>query len=200
MTRKSEDKKTKKTSARAEKPAEAMVVRGQLAAVPYDYGEDAGLGFEEQTAADLIIPFMRVLDSSTKGIAKGELNARPGDWINTVSEEIWTREDGFLFTPCMTMRRFVRWRKRDDGGGFRGQMKPDHPDVIRALEESTSFGKYRVVGEEEGKVVEYDLVETFYMYGIVSDDDGLIDPTGACIAFKSTHIAPYRSINTRFRN
>lgn len=164
-------------------------------AMAYDYGKDAGSGFEGQTSADYSIPFLALLqaqspqcmDPATSG------KARPGYIFNTASGEIY--DAGVTIIPCRTDHVFVEWRPRAEGGGggagFAGIHTLESPEVEKARAASTAFGKFKLNGN--------DLVETFYIYGLaLSDDEQVAEPV--VVAFSSTKIKPYRNIMYRLRS
>jgi hypothetical protein len=167
------------------------------AMVQFDYGDDAGRGYENQSKADTSIPFIALLQGLSPLVKDGK--GRPGDFYNTVTQQVWKRETGLLFVPGTTKQMFGRWVPRTQGGGFRGHAQVDDKDVQDAIKNSTKFGKYRVSEkDDDGKVVDIDLVETFYVYGAVCDEDGHAESM-AIIPFWSTKIRPYRGWMTRLR-
>lgn len=155
----------------------------------YDYGEDdAGAGFEHQTKADTSIPFIVLLQGLSPIVVEGKAHA--GNWLNTVTEEVWGK-NGFLFVPSTTRHYYGEWTPRDEGGGFHGNHEIDSAVVRIALQSGARMGKLRL---ENG----HDLVESFYVYGVICTDDGQPDSMGV-MAFKSTHIRSYKSWMTRMR-
>jgi len=158
-----------------------------------DYGDDAGQGYQGQTSADVRIPIINLLQDLSPMVKARKAN--PGDWYNTVTEQIWPADEGFLFVPCLTRHVFVEWVPRDKGGGYRGQFKPEDPIVLNAIAEAKKdpdlkFGEY-YVGENE-------LAETFYVFGVLCTEDGQADSM-ALIPFTSTKIRPYKGWMTRLR-
>jgi hypothetical protein len=166
----------------------------------YDYGDSAGAGFDNQTNEDVSIPFLGVLQSNSPQVASRENRiegARPGDLINTVTNEVFDGGKGVYFQPSDTSHVFVEWKPRDAGGGFVAIHALDSPVVAQAKKESTVFGKYKTPAGN-------DLIETFYITGMIHrslniDEQaaGSIEP--AVIAFSSTKIKVYKSIMTRLR-
>lgn len=163
---------SKKTTAVAKK-AEA----GAL--VAYDYGEDLGGGFENQSNADIQIPFLSLLQSNSPQCEDGEM--KPGTYFNTVTEENVGNE--VIFVPGTTQHRFVEWVPRDQGGGFVAA----HAAPPEGCEPHPT--KKGVLVTPQGN----DLIETFYVFGV--------DETSApiVIAFKSTHIKVYKKWNSRLK-
>lgn len=166
------------------------------AMVVHDYGEDVDKGFEHQSKSDVTIPFMTLLQSNTPIVTAGErVEARPGCWWNTATDIIYPQKDGFLFVPSTTRHKFGKWTPRDKGGGFHGHEDPESEVVQKAIKNAAKFGKYKT---DDG----IDLVETFYVHGVVCsefvDDSKTGDPESmAMLAFSSTKIRAYKSWMTR---
>lgn len=151
----------------------------------YDYGQDAGSGFENQTDADIAIPFIYVLQSNSDAVQSEKANS--GQIYNNVTGEF---SDEVIFVPATTQHVFVEWIPIDDGGGFVGIHQLNSDVVKKAKEESTEFGRYKT---PEGN----DLIETFYVYGVTCQGE---EATGmGCIAFTSTKISVYKRWNTKLK-
>lgn len=167
--------------------------------IPYDYGEDAGVGYEGQTGQDLLLPFVGVLQALSPQVTKkpedgGIPGAKPGMLYNTVTGELWDGEKGLTFIPSLTEHVFVEWVPRKQGGGFVGIHDPSSEIVARAKAAAgKSFGRLSTE-YRDGKPAGNDLVETFYVYGVLDLPEG---PEPAVIAFTSTKIAPYKKWSTR---
>ena len=107
------------------------------ALVAYDYGDDEGVGYEHQTAADTSIPFIILLQGLSPQV-KNRIHpmALDGNMMNNVTEQFYDRDQGFLFVPATTRHLFAKWVPRDRGGGFRGHLEPDNPIVLQAIKET----------------------------------------------------------------
>lgn len=177
--------------AKAKKNEEALAVAEETAMEMYDYGEDAGAGDEDQTSADLIIPFITILQTNSPQVDPGDEKyvegARPGLFLNTVTGHVY---ETVKAVAVATERAFMEWVPRDSGGGLVGKRKPTDPVVEHAVGASEKFGKYYVGGKEGGN----ELVETFYVYWLLADGDDAGLP--ALSAFTSTKIQPYKRWNT----
>jgi hypothetical protein len=188
------------------KDAKALVVEPDKTIGPTtDYGEDVGAGYEHQDAADTSIPFMVQLQALSPIVAEGRADARPGDWYNTITERVYKKEQGFLFVPATTRRKFGKWTPRPgseaasyvkgggDGerGGFHGNLEPDDPAVLKAIADAPRFGMNMT---PDGKR----LVECFYVYGVVCGESGEAE-TMAAIPFSSAKIKSYKSWMTRLQ-
>ncbi len=165
----------------------------------FDYGDDAGKGFENQTKADMSIPFINLLQALSPLVATEK--AKPGQWVNTVTEQIWDREKGFLFVAGGTRRAYTEWVPRNNpdgtpvqnqgGGGYRGEHAVESKIVADAIKQSKKFGKFYT---PDGNI----LSDTFYVYGAICGEDGTAQSM-AVIPFTATKIKPYRTWMTRLR-
>jgi len=161
---------------------------GALTNGAYDYGADAGAGFEGTKSSDLAIPFLNVMQSNSPSVADG--THKNGDIVNSVTGQVWAGDKGVPFQPVHHEHKFVKWRPRDSGGGILGTYDPEDPYVAqtRKLNES-AFGKLRTQDGNE-------LIETHYVYGQVLNEDGSDSDGFAVMAFTSTKITPYRKWST----
>jgi len=162
------------------------------AMVVHDYGDDAGKGYEHQSKADSSIPIINLLQALSPIVVAEK--AKAGQFYNTVTEQVWDREKGFLFLPATTRHVYAEWVPRNEGGGgggYRGQHEVESTIVAKAIKESVKFGKFKT---DEGN----NLVETFYVYGVICGDDGRPESM-ALLPFWSTKIKPYRAWMTRLR-
>jgi hypothetical protein len=183
-----------------EKEETALVVPPQNTAIQLpDYGDDYGKGFEHQDKSDYVIPFIVLLQSMSP-LVKDE-KAKAGQWYNTVTEEIYDRDEGFLFIGGTTRHNYAEWTPRDDGGGFHGHRECDDPIVLKAVKEAKRFGRNLFDATEidkdgKEKIAKHQLTETYYVYGAgVSELSGQVSM--AVIANKSTMIRPYRTWMSR---
>lgn len=148
----------------------------------HEYGEDVGSGFENQTSADLAIPFLNLLQPLSPEVVEDGMKA--GTFVNSVSGDNLGEE--VIFVPATTDRCFVEWTPREQGGGF----------VARHEVGSAVIGNCSAHPIKGGVLVTpdgNDLIETFYVYGV--DGDGL----PLVVAFNSTKIKVYRKWQARLR-
>lgn len=189
-------KTTTETTAEDPKTTALENVAPPGALVEYDYGDDEGAGFEHQTAADVSIPFIILLQALTPSVVeRTDPMAMSGNMYNTVTERYYDRDKGFLFVPATTRHVYVKWVPRDKGGGFRGHLMPEDPIVQKAIKDSLKFGKYTMTEGDEL----LQLVETFYVYGAICDENGGAEGM-ALIAFTSSKIKPYKKWITKLRD
>lgn len=71
---------------------------------------------------EVAIPFLRPLQSNSPQVTLGDAKyltyARPGDFINTVTNRTYSGEKGVLVFPIAFQTRFTEWVPRKRGGGF----------------------------------------------------------------------------------
>lgn len=156
----------------------------------YDYGDDAGAGFEGTSRDDFTMPFLYILQSNSPIVEQGLVEAaRPGVLLNSASQEMFPADQakqaaGIVFVPCYRQHIFVEWKP--NRGGFVAQHEIDS-EVVAKAKQSGKFG--------ELKVGENDLTETFYIYGLIVKTDGLFEPI--VVPFTSTKIKQYKQLMTR---
>jgi hypothetical protein len=155
------------------------------------YEADVGMGFEGQTAEDISVPFLEVLQPGSPEV-QGEDGLKSGQIINRTTGEFYSGKDGVAFIPVTTQHVVVEWVPRDNGGGIVGTHQLDDPMIVK-VRASQPLGKY--THPENGN----DLIETFYVYGIFCPPDGAA-PHPAVIAFSSTKIKPYKDWMFRARS
>lgn len=168
------------------KQAVAKKTTGAVAG--YDYGEHSGVGFEGTTPNDLSIPFLSILQSNSPQVENGDpAGAKSGMLFNTVTRELIDGEEGgVVFLPCHKEMAYVEWVPRAKGGGFVGLHLAESDEVKKAISanDGKRIGKL-AIGDNE-------LVETYYVYGLVLNHDGSESLGFAVISFTSTKIKPFR--------
>lgn len=169
-----------------DEPKTAVAVAGA-----YDWGADAGGGFEGTKSSDLSIPFLGILQSNSPQVENDDPSgARPGMLYNTVTKQLYDGETGLVVLPAHKEVAYVEWVPRNKGGGFVGLHDPNSLVVKKAIEANggKAFGKLQI-GDNE-------LIETHYIYALVLSEDGK-SPEGFCvISFTSTKIKPYKDWTT----
>lgn len=158
----------------------------QLPAEYEGYAEYDGAGFENQTSDDYAIPFIGVLQSNSPQLEENE-DLKAGMIINTVTGDTVSGKEGLAFVPCYTQHNYVEFKPRDSGGGFVAAHDVNS-DLVRRCVAEQPFGAYTTPDGNE-------LIETFYVYGIVLDDEG--NGSEAVIAFTSTKIKKYKAWQTK---
>lgn len=160
-----------------------------------DFGDHAGVGFENQTQDDIAIPFLALAQALSPEVQDGDPKQIPGAKIgslfNTVTRELLP--DTVYFVPCTTQHVYVEWVPRDAGGGFVDVHQPDSMLVKTARAQAESFNDLKT---DEG----HELIETFYIYGLLLDGpEAKTSVSPIVIAFTSTKIKKYKALMTKLR-
>lgn len=188
----------KATPTAARKGSELAVVEENLPPAVYDYGDDAGAGFEDMGRDDFATPFLYVLQP-TSPITMTNDEARPGMLINTVSGELYKAEkakgaghEGISFIPVFRQHQLIEWKPRDDkggGGGFVGVHEVGG-EAEQWAKENCKFGDWKTKAGN-------DLISTFSVYGLIVKPDGSFEQV--VTPFTSTKIKCYRHWMTRLK-
>jgi hypothetical protein len=175
----------------------ATVDEKSKAVATYDYGDDAGAGFENVKPGDFKPSFLRILQSNSPQVADELPGAKAGIWWDTVSNEGF---ESILVVPAVFEHVYVAWKPRADGGGggqgFGGVYKPESEVVVEALKRFNSEHDSKFARGEDGKIIapktpdgEYDLMETFYFHGPqFVEESGAIFPV--TLPFSSSGLPP----------
>jgi hypothetical protein len=184
-----------KRKAAADKNAEtalAVQKKGELA-LAGGYGDYANEGFENVTSDDLSIPFLTVMQSNSPEIkpeSKGGLGLEIGQLFNTVTQEAFDGETGIGLVPAITQHEWVEWAPREGDGGFIARYDCDDPLILEA-KATQQFGQY--------KNGDNNLVETYYIYGVLYDVEELHSLGAAVISFSKTKIKRYKRLMSALR-
>lgn len=174
--------------------AAAKVKEAEEAKLPaevFDYAEEAGAGFDQQTNEDVSIPFFSILQALSPEVAKEGGDYKAGMIINkSTGEAADGKQKGIIFIPSITEHLYQEWVPRDKGGGLVNTYPIDH-DLVREARAHKRFGAYVMENGNE-------LVETFFVFGIGGFNEELLTPAG--IAFSSTNIRPYNNWMTQARS
>lgn len=161
------------------------------AVAAFDYGADAGAGFEDVKGSDLSIPFLTLLQANSPQVANQDpKGAAAGMIFNSVTRELTDGDEGIPFLPCHKEGPvWVEWVPRTKGGGFVGLHDPAS-DVVK---NGTPI-MHPETGEPTRKLRhgENELIETFYIYGLLLEPSGEETCSFAVISFTSTKIKPHR--------
>jgi hypothetical protein len=184
-------------------PVTAMTPPPETQAIEvFDYGEDAGQGFEQQTMADRKLPIIELLQSNSPEVAESKGKVWAGQFRNTVTGEIY---EEVYFVPAITDNCWTEWIPRDDGGGFRGR-HPINAKIVRdaiARNDGRAIGKLPVPQPPDPKTGKpqpnHELVEGFEIYAILYSKEGEVLGF-AMIPFTSTKIKVYKAWNSAIGN
>jgi len=181
----------KDTPAPEAEPATSVAVL-PVAAPLAAYRGDAGAGLEDVGSSEMLIPFLRILQSNSPACEEGGPayvdGARPGMIFNTATQQLVSRETGFDFVPAYREHTYVEYVPRDSGGGFQGVWEASDARIPALRSSQGEFGKLVLESGNE-------LIETFSLYGVAAM--GLEDVQNVVIAFASTQIKKYRLLTTR---
>lgn len=159
-----------------------------------DYSQYEGLGRQEATTEDYAIPFLRILQKLSDEVdeikPKFINGAKAGDFLNTVSNQLFSGKTGLRVIPVQFQREFVEWVPREKGGGFRGSYKIGDPIIATAKMNDTDPKKARMLLLPNGN----DLIDTCYQYVMVEAPNG--DRFPAIIAFTSSQLKKVRKWNS----
>ena len=171
----------------ATKTENKAVTTKEQAQLPAEYAgleEFAGQGLDDLDSSDRSIPFIKVLEKNSPEIETVD-GAKPGMFINTATMKLY---DSIRFVPATRDHMFVEWVPIDNGGGLVASYGLQEPISQWA---KAQRGKIKL---KNGN----DLVETFYLYGILLPEEGEDDdPQPVVISFTSTRIKAYKSIVNR---
>ena len=116
----------------AGKTKEVAVHEEAGALVVMDFEQDAGVGFAEVTQEDMQTPFLQLLQKGSPQVdddndAQPTIpGAKSGMFMNSVTQELY---ENVNLIPVHYRRTFTKWHKREEGGGFLGEVSPDDPII-----------------------------------------------------------------------
>ena len=161
----------------------------------YDFGEDAGHGFEGTTAAELLTPFLSIIQGLSPQLDPTSPKyldaAKQGMILNTVTNELYNGQNGLEIVAVYRRPTFTEWVPREQGGGFQGEREIDDPEVLRLKHEQGNFKKLQT-DHGTDLIEQYNL---FVMYGAPDIDE--VNASEAVLAFTSTKIGAYKQFYTR---
>lgn len=194
---------TKKAAPKKAATKKAVAKTNQSTAMaPIDLGADAGLGMENTDAESFAIPFLNVIQSNSPQVIEGEAEfipeARPGMFVNSVTEELYDGKEGILFIPCAFRRRFIRWGARKQGGGFKGEYSAEQVEAMRIAGEVKDLNGRLYCPTEHGVLdpdISDNVKDTRNHFGLVWSEqiDGW---QGVLMSLASTQIKKSRALMT----
>lgn len=158
----------------------------------FDVADLMGDGQQQQFQRDdLVIPFLRVLQSMSPQVKKSDpafiKGAEEGMFFNSASQKMWDGEgEGILVVPVAYMRSYTEWNKLENGGG----LVKDHGDNGALLALCTRDEKGRNITPSGHELVDAAL----YYVLIVDDTTGEYDT--AAFLMKGTQWKKARQWNT----
>lgn len=169
------------------------------------YADDAGEGMDDVGMNEMIIPFIRILQSNSpqcKPLDEGGTEgAVQGRLINTATNEVYDGKAGLEQIPVLREHKYVEYIPREKGGGFVALYDPPAPALTKGgavikpavndwiqklIDKQGKFGKLVMENGNE-------LIETFSFYSLfrVSKD---FDWRRAVFAYASTQIKKYQMV------
>ena len=115
-----------------------------MAFSPDIFEEDANLGLENLGQDDLALPFLKLLSRQDPVLDDLE-NAKAGDILNTVSNQVYSGKTGIRVIPCAYQRRFIEWAPRGTGSGAPVNIYTPE-DTLPKVERDSTDNKDYVVG------------------------------------------------------
>lgn len=197
-------KKTElKSTAPAVDSAPAPEQVKNLPAAPIEdlFSADGGVGFDEGVdAGAYALPFLSVLQGLSPQCQRGTpqylVGVQPGIVINTVTKALFDvtlndrgeTKDKLLVSVLRRTHTFCRWNKREDGGGFLGEMESDVATV-------NAFSA--IVPDDKGRRIDHEgkeLTEHRNFYVQVLHANGTQEP--AVISMTKSQLKAAREWNT----
>lgn len=153
-----------------------------------DIFEYAGEGASFDSS-EMQIPFVRILQAMSPQLKKREAEyiegSEQGDMFNTVTNQIWTGEEGLTLVPCFQTTKYLEFTPREQGGGFRGEINADDPILTRTQRS----------GAKEILPTGNELVKSDQHYCLILDNDGGFQPV--VVDMKSSQLKVSRRWKTQ---
>jgi len=174
---------------------EVTTAKSTEIAQAFDYGEYAHAGFEGTKVTDLSIPFINVLQPMSPEVVEQSIEgARAGDLLNSVTKEILKQP--LVVIPIYKEAAVVEWVPRTKGGGLVDRHELDSQIYRDAI--ARNGGSRIPPKDAENKRIPFkspagnDLVETYYVYCLIMNDEGT-ETEGYCVlSFSSTKIKVHK--------
>jgi hypothetical protein len=171
------------TETTAAPSTEVTLAQKNAIAMQAAFAADSGAGFEEAAASAYAIPFLLILQSGSPQCKKSDgayiKGAEEGMFFNTVTQELFSGEDGIEVIPCHYSQRMIEWKQRESGGGF----------VAEHLPGTTS----PTVKDDKNRDILPNgntLVDTRNHYVLIRDKEGNLSP--ALVTMSSTQLKKSR--------
>jgi hypothetical protein len=167
----------------AEVKANALVLAG-------GFEEDAGAGFENMTAEDYALPFLRLLTNTSPEVGEVE-GALPGMIYNSVTGQLFDGKKGIIVVPTAYVRQYIEWAPRGSGSGAPIAIYPSTSDILSKTHREPGDNKDYL---DNGHYIE----NTANHYVMVIDEAGV--PSPALIVMKSTQLKKSRKWNSMMQS
>lgn len=183
--------KSKKTDEPVLKNQADEVIDGQtaLATVPaaplarsHDYGDDAGMGFEETGKG--LIPWLTLFQANSPQVEEKLVpGSEAGQFYNSSTGELVNAEvapgesmdgKGLIIQPVYIQRFWVEWVPREKGGGIVGRYTTSDPHVQSEIKRNGGSEIFGKLNPAHGKLdPSNNLADTRYVYFNILTPDGL---------------------------
>src|SRR5690349_9060099 len=186
------DKGPVATAAAASAGGLAETHKGSTALAPMNFESDAGQGMEGADKDSFAVPFLLMLQGLSPAVNESLVDgAKAGMMMNSVTNELFSSA---RVIPCGYKRVYLRWKPRDEGGGFKGEMS------VTQFEQLVREGKAKEVENSKGDMVWKDhegceLKDTRVHFCLLLTPDGGAKPI--IISMGSTQIKRSRRWMTR---
>lgn len=193
------------TTRKASTKKEVATKKEQLPAT-LDFAADAGAGMEGADKDSFAIPFLRVVQKMSPQVDEAEPEflegAKPGMFLNSVTNELFDGKKGVDFYPCAYQRRFLRWGPRSgEGAGFKGEVLPEEvPGMLERgeiVEHERRLYFPNAQGEINVKTCDH-LADTRSHFGIAVDSEG--NAMQVLLALTSTQIKKSKQLMSILSN
>lgn len=145
-----------------------VAVKESTALANFNVSADAGAGFEDTSTESFAIPFLSILQSGSPQVKKSDgayiKGAEEGMLFNSVTNEVYSGDEGVEIIPCHYTQRFIEWKLREDGGGFVGEHLPTDP-IVSSTTQDDKFRRITPNGTQ--------LVDTRNHYVLIRTANGL---------------------------
>jgi hypothetical protein len=140
--------------------------------VTINFTADIGAGMEGTDKDSFAIPFLKVIQSNSPQVTRNESeympDAKPGMFLNTVTNELFDGDEGVVFLPCSYQRRFIQWAPRGDSAGYKGEHMPEEIAMKRDAGEITELDGRLYLTKGTPNPKEHDsIVDTRNHFGIL---------------------------------
>ena len=148
------------------------------------FEQDAGAGLDNLGTEDMALPFLKILSRQDPVLDELD-NAKAGDFVNSVTNHVYSGKEGVSVIPCAYQRVFIQWLPRGQGTGAPVAIFSPTDENMPRTERNKDDNKEYVV-DGEGSYLE----QTCQWYIKVVEKDG--STSNALIALKSTQLKKSR--------
>lgn len=170
-----------------------------------DYAAEAGSGLEHTDSEDFAVPVLKILQELSPEVDEDDPEyvpgARVGNFLHSITKELWEGDKGCTFIQCTYRRTYVKWAPRGSGRGFLGEFTADEILAQREAGQLMRVDNRLYEPMENGKVdVQKSpfISETHNHFGLVLSANG--SPQKVLLRLRSTQIRKSRTLMAFFSN